>query len=323
MWLSAALSAIAFSLAATVRSETQRAVTGTDALRTLYLAEGSVERGIQWMLWGPEYRNPDGSPRFWAYDRPLARLAYASGDAVVEFIPESSKLNVNYGSADDLYRVVSTIVGDPARSREIVDAIVDWRSAAQAPTVFDGFYSSLGPTFQARHASLEEIEELLLVRGVTPEFFYGNYATSEDGRLVPRGGLRDCLSVWGSNGPFDLNTAAPALLQALGASPAMVNLIVNRRQLQPFKSMGEVSEAGLIAPSRTFINNGAGTIYTIRATARLRLVDGRASDLARSASALVKILDPRYFSPPLHILRWYDDAWSESAVAPPSGSPQP
>src|SRR5947208_15042766 len=65
LWMSAALAAIAFSLASTIRNETNRATSDADGLRAAYLATGSVERGIQWMLWGPDYRNQDGSPRFW------------------------------------------------------------------------------------------------------------------------------------------------------------------------------------------------------------------------------------------------------------------
>ena len=36
--------------------------TDSDGLRTYYLASGSIERGIQWVMWGGGYRNPDGSP---------------------------------------------------------------------------------------------------------------------------------------------------------------------------------------------------------------------------------------------------------------------
>ena len=63
LWLSAALAAIGVAVATTVRSETDRVSTSSDGLRAWYLASGSVERGIQWMLWGPSVTNPDGTPR--------------------------------------------------------------------------------------------------------------------------------------------------------------------------------------------------------------------------------------------------------------------
>src|SRR5579863_1401060 len=236
LWLSAGLAAIAFSVSSSVRTETERVSTSTDGLRAAYLASGAVERGIQWMIWGGGYRNPDGSPRFWGGQSSLS-MWFPSGAALVEAIPESSKLSLNRASPDDLYRVVVAVSGDPGRSRQIVDAIVDWRSASPAPTVFDQYYFTLNPTFRARHTSFQEIEELLLVRGMTPELFYGNYMAGEDGRLYARGGLRDCLSVWGSLGPFDLNTASPALMQALGVPPDVSAAIVARRQNQVFGAM--------------------------------------------------------------------------------------
>src|SRR5712671_4999391 len=90
LWLAAALSAIAFSLASSVRAEIERSSTVADGLRASYLATGSVERGIQWMIWGPDYgRNPAGGPKFWEPNLPRMVMTYPSGDAVVEMIPES------------------------------------------------------------------------------------------------------------------------------------------------------------------------------------------------------------------------------------------
>ena len=196
LWLSAGLAAIAFSVSSSVRTETERVSTSAEGLRASYLASGAVERAIQWIIWGGAYRNPDGSPQFW--DRqPSLNMWFPSGAATVEAIPEAAKLSINGASPEDLYSVVLAVSGDPDRSRQIVDAILDWRSSATAPTVFDQYYFALNPTFRARHTSFQEIEELLLVRGMTPELFYGNYMAGEDGRLYARGGLRDCLSVWG------------------------------------------------------------------------------------------------------------------------------
>jgi len=112
-------------------------------------------------------------------------MNYPSGDAVVELIPEASRLNINEAAPEDLVRVIATVSGDPALAQQIAAAIIDWRSGAgrdsggPAGSPFDAYYlglnSSGGPTFRARHASFEEIEELLFVRGMTPELFYGNY----------------------------------------------------------------------------------------------------------------------------------------------------
>ena len=185
LWISAALAAIAFALSSTVRTETGRVGGAADGLRTYYLASGSVERGIQWMLWGWSgyaQRNPDGTPRFWEYNQPRMTMRYASGDAVVELIPESAKLNINTASADELVRVITAVSGDAAAAQGIAAAILEWRGTGSS---LDSFYLALGPTFRPRHASFDEIEELLLVRGMTPELFYGNFVSDSEGRLSP------------------------------------------------------------------------------------------------------------------------------------------
>lgn len=284
----------------------------SDGLRAWYLASGSVERGIQWMLWGPSVTNPDGSPH-WKPNLARMTMTYPSGDAIVELIPESAKLNINTASPDDLMRVVTVVTGDAARAAQIVAAILDWRTPS-AGSALDSYYLSLGPTFRPRHASFQEIEELLLVQGMTPELFYGNYLPDSEGRLYASGGLRDCVSVRGSLGPFDINTASPALMEAMGMAPDAVAAVVKRRTAQPFNSMGEVTALGVSAPR---MMTGGNYIWTLRATARLRRPDGGPSEFVRTASATVKLLDPRsYPQMPAHVLRWYDDAWSQSAIAP-------
>jgi general secretion pathway protein K len=318
LWLSAALAAVALSVAATVRSETERVSASAEGVRAHFLATGSIDRALLWMFWGlyGGYANPDGSPRY--YRPPMSRLRfpYPSGEALVEVMPETSKLNVNLASAEDLYRLLLIVGAREDQAREISAAIIDWRSPTPGPTLFDQQYLSVNPTFRARHASLEEIEELLLVRGMTPELFYGTVSQDEQGRLLPRGGLKDCLSIYGSIGAFDVNTADATLLLWLGLSPETVRLIVERRNVRPFAGGADLGELG-----HPRLSVGGNTIWTLRATAHLRRADGSYSELKKTVSATVKFLDPNKWDPAYHILRWYDDAWSPSAAmasSPPS-----
>src|SRR5256885_11992400 len=54
LWLSAALSAIAFSLANTVRGEDERTSTAGVGLRSYYLAQAGIDRGILYGGWALE-----------------------------------------------------------------------------------------------------------------------------------------------------------------------------------------------------------------------------------------------------------------------------
>ncbi|HUQ91330.1 MAG TPA: hypothetical protein VM120_06595 [Bryobacteraceae bacterium] len=307
LWLSAALSAIAFSVATTVRGEVERAATAGDGVRGYFLARGAIERALLWVYWGEQFRNPDGSPRYWAQGTRRLHFEFPNGSADVDFIPESSKLNVNAALPEELFRLLLAVGAEPDRAQAIAAAIVDWRTPApQGVSEYDGYYSMLVPSFRARHASLEEIEEILLVRGMTPELFHGTYTRDGGDRLIARPGLRDCLSVYSGGGPVDVNTAQPAVLAAVGLPPDAIAAIVETRRLTPFTTPEHLRAfAERLGPIAARITVGGGSIVTLRASARLRLAGGQLSDMRRTVSALVKF-GPSTKDAPHHVLRWYD-----------------
>jgi len=297
MWLSLALSTIAFSLATTVQGETERTTTAIDGIRSYYLAAGAIERAILYMQWGGQYYTPA---------TPVLRLPFPTGEVEVEVIPETAKYNLNRANPDELARLLSALGAAPDRALEIAAAIFEWRSPG-VMTASDPYYLSITPSFRARHASFEEIEELLVVKGMTPDLYYGSYDRDLSGQLVRRGGLDQCVSIYGSTSGFDANTAHPGVLGSLGFTPDQVRAIVERRRVQPFINVGEVAAFG---PFVGRLRIGGNSIFTLRATARLRLQDGKLSDLRRSVAALVKIM-PAGSENSYSILRWYDNAWKD------------
>jgi general secretion pathway protein K len=308
LWLSAALAAIAFSLSTTVRGEIERTSTSMDGLRGYYIAAGAVERAAIEVRWSFTY--PDKRP----LPQGVTQVDYEfpDGMAHVEIIPETAKLNVNLAPPEDLYRLGAALGLDPERAREIALAIDDWRRPL-ANHDFDGYYLSLAPSFRAPHASFQEIEELLAVKGVTPDIFYGTWLPGAElegrQRLIPRPGLMDCLSVFGAPDRVDANTAQPAVLAAVGLSPYAVNALLERRRKAPLTIQQLEEFLGSINASSARLRVGGNSILTIRATARLRLAGGQLSDLRRTVGAMVKYMPPGYDST-IHILRWYDTAWS-------------
>ncbi|MGI8744577.1 MAG: general secretion pathway protein GspK [Bryobacteraceae bacterium] len=309
LWLSAALSAIAFTVANTVRSETERTSTAVDSLRAYYLATGAIDRALVYVQWGGKYYTPP---------QPVMRFQFPSGEATVELIPESSKLNINQATPKDLTNLLASLGTPEDRAAQIVAGILDWRasSAGGAYTQFDQHYLGLKQSFQARHASFEEIEELLLVQGITPEMFYGHYVRDAQGRLTPVAGLKDCTSIYGAVNGFDANTVEPALMRAIGISPDTVSAIVALRRASPIRSLDELAPFRANEPAFARLTLGPSPIATLRSTARLRLANGQFSmsngqfsDVQRSVSALIAFIGPQN-NPPFHILRWYDNAFS-------------
>jgi len=308
LWLSAALSAIAFTIASSVRAETERTSTDVDALRAGYLADGAIDRALLYIQWGPSYRNPDGTPKYFENPTPVLHFQFPTGAANVEIIPETAKLNVNLARPEEIRNLLLIMGVVPAQAEAITAAILDWRSPTPggAFSQFDQHYLSLVPSFQARHASFHEIEELLLVQGVTPDLFYGSYTRDEDGNLLRHPALRDCLSVFGTKSVLDINTADPAVMGAVGITPDAVTAIVNRRRERVIKQADLAGLIGGAGPGAARLGIAPSVIVTLRATAALRLPNGQLSDLRRSVSAMVKMLGPG-FDEPYHVLRWYDN----------------
>jgi len=319
LWLSAALSAIAFAVANTVRTETERTSNHVDGVRARYLAQGSVERGLLWILWGMtrNYSLPNGMPRYYKPPMPFLRYEYPSGVVVVEVIPESARINVNTANAPDLLRVLASVGADETTAMLLTQNIIAWRSAPQGNTPTPQQFLTRTPTFQPRGTSFQETEELLLVKGMTPELFYGKFARNPDGRLIPHGGLRDCLTVYGPGNGVDANTASPEMLLALGFAPDLVQRMVVRRTAMPFRSMDDVNSVIGGHPATGRLKIGGGVIWTLRATARLRLPNGQLSDLARTVAATVTF-HPAYAQedPPYRVMRWRDEPWTPTIPLP-------
>jgi general secretion pathway protein K len=316
MWLSAALAAVGFSLANTVRGETDRVATDLDNLRAYYLAAGGIDRASLELLWSV-LSPPDQRPI------PLGSTAvdynFATGVVHVEILPETGKLDINRIPPEELYRLLGALGVEPGRAGQITEAIVAWRQPMTDVTTPNLSLRSPTSSFPQAHASLLEIEDLLSVPGVTPDLFYGTYlpapvdAPEGAPRLQARAGLVDCLSVFGSASQVDVNTAEPAVLAAVGLPPDAIGAIVQRRRAKPIGPDEFNGLAGSLGISTARLRIDGKSIVSLRATARLRLSNGQLSDLKRTVAAMVKYMPSGFGNEPIHILRWYDTAFADPA----------
>jgi general secretion pathway protein K len=301
LWLTAALSAVGLAVANNVRGETQRTETSVDDARSYFVARGAIERTALHIFWGLQYYVP-GSPSM--------ELTFPAADVHVDVIPETSKLSLNGSRPEEILRLLLALGTPEDRATEITAAIVDWRTPVDAlhPSPFDSFYLSQSPSFVPRHASFQENEELLLVKGMTAEIYYGSSLDSSSSDKA-RAGLRDCLSVYGS-GVVDINTAQAATLQAIGLAPGDADTIVRSRAQHPVLAYTELAGiAQSLGPAGSRLLIGGQTMFTLRATARLRQPDGKLSDLRRTVGALVKFYYPGNTQKKpvgFEVVRWFD-----------------
>ena len=258
-------------------------------------------------MWGRQYFTEDGRPIYYVQGNPSMDLAFPAADVHVDIVPEASKLSLNGSRPEDLLRVLMALGVPEDRATEIAAAIADWRSPVDPlrPSPFDAFYLSQSPSFRARHSSFLENEELLQVKGVTPDLYYGS-------SLDRPHGLRDCVSVFGSGGSVDINTAQPETLEAVGLTPEDTAAIVKIRTDHPILDPRELTAiAQSLGPAGSRLRIGGQTIFTLRATARLKRPDGKLSDLRRTVAALVKFNfpgNPQRKPTGFEIVRWFDRA---------------
>lgn len=99
---------------------------------------------------------------------------------------------------------------DSEKAEDIIDNIKDWIDSDNEPTRFgaeNSYYQSLEKPYSCANAPLKSVEELLLVKGITPELFYG---TSDSP------GLKNFLTVYGDGtGRININTAPPQVIMAM------------------------------------------------------------------------------------------------------------
>jgi general secretion pathway protein K len=297
LWLTAALSAIGLAVANNVRGETERAATNVDDVKAYFIARGAVERAGMRMFWGQDY---------FTATTVAMDLPFPNAQVRVEIIPESSKLSVNAAPPDEIRRLLIALGVAEDRAFDITEAIVDWRTSLppEHTSPFDAFYLSQTPSFLPRHTSFSENEELLLVKGITPDLYFG--ASLDNSRA----GLRDCLSAYSNATAVDVNTARAETLVAVGLSPEDAATIVKSRQDHPivdYKELASLQQS--LGPVGVRLRLGGGFMFTLRATARLKRSDGTLSDMRRTVAAMVKVNypgNPLGRPPGFDVVRWYD-----------------
>ena len=134
----------------------------------------------------------------------------------VGMIDEERKLNVNQAEVatpDVLRRLIGSVSTGKVDPQQIADAIVDWRDEGTTPaSPCDGL------TPACHNGFFDSVDELRLVPGMTPELFAA---------------LEPYVTVYGSSGQVNVNTAPAIVLNAMGYPGEE---LVEQRKTQPFES---------------------------------------------------------------------------------------
>jgi general secretion pathway protein K len=193
----------------------------------------------------------------------------------VDIQDDSGRIALNLVGEEQL-RSLTEVIGIPQNDADIiVDSILDWHDADTNPRANgaeDAYYQSLNPPYKAKNKNFDTLEELLLVRGITPDYFYGHPERSSDGSITTRYGLSRYLSVYSSRNQVNVNYAPLAVLQSIpGMPPEAAQLIYNRRLTKPFKTLQEITRdlsVTLDAKPMSLLSTDPTGTYILTASAR-------------------------------------------------------
>lgn len=149
---------------------------------------------------------------------------------------EAGKINLNTASRETLAALLEATGSTGLERDTIADSILDWRDSNHEYHLNgaeDDYYLALPTPYEAKDANFDTVEELLLVKGVTPEIFYGSDHLPPEvkGKTASneerRSGIARYLTVK-SNGKINLNTAPKPVLEAAFGKTNAIEIMLHR-----------------------------------------------------------------------------------------------
>jgi general secretion pathway protein K len=313
LWIFMVLTVLVAEFSRGMRDEAIATQNMAEEVQARGVAIGGIAQSLYRTLLARENNTDDVAgdldPDEWRADGSWHEGQYAGGTYSVRLIDESAKIPLN--RADEaMLRLVLTNVGVTGDAQEeLADAILDWRDPDSMKRLHGAeaeFYLHLPSPYRPKNGPFDSVDDLLLVRGVTRELFYG---TGE--REAPAGGLklgkndkpaiplREIFSVFNKNANINVrNSPAPVLQALIGGGEDEVEQVLEARTSDPGSAL-------------TLMRAKVGDPTVAR-----RLVDRRANTIAIDAHAVMQgaqiqarvgaVVDINEDSEGFHVVRWLD-----------------
>lgn len=237
LWVIIIMSIVVLALNFEARSDIERTILMRDRAKAYWLARGASEYAKY------EYAVQKAN-QFEAQEEPQRhfRFEYEEGEAAVMLESVSAKMSINVTNEELWLELLNYYGLEEMQAAEVVDAILDWRDEDQEVRLNGAefeYYQSLNPPYAPRNGAFHSVEEIILVRGITEEMYYGT-KRGASGKY----GLKDMLS---ASGPiinrFDINSAPkPLLVAILNITDEEADAIDQARLEEPFEDLGRAGE---------------------------------------------------------------------------------
>jgi general secretion pathway protein K len=279
------LSALAAAFAYAMKVETKLAMNANNDTAVTYLGLSGVEFA-RWVL-AQQLNIPaepyDSLNQKWAggpgslaaSNSPLAEISLdnfpvGAGVVSIKITDLERKLNVNMADERLLEQVLTLVGVDGGEIPAISSAILDWIDPDDVTHINGAetdYYQSQDPPYFAKNRPMDDLSELLLVRGVTLDMFWGSVVAQHApaafqkvdrfGRPIEQPlytvGLADVFTTL-SSGRININTASATVLQALpgldeNSAAQIVELrsgpdgVEGTEDDTPFRNVGEAAMA--------------------------------------------------------------------------------
>lgn len=215
-----------------------------DELKALYIAQSGLALAMA-ALRADTTPEADGQADQWASFRAYSAGSeglFSEGSFEGEILDENAKVNINRvvddsGEIDEarakqLERLFGLLGLDQAQ----IDSVFDWLDGDSDTRPFgaeNDWYQEEGRT-GCRNGPLTNLAELLQVKGITEEVFFGAGESP---------GLKDVLTV-SSDGAVNLNTASQLVIASLSEDldQSMAANLVSARQGKTYEKLDEITE---------------------------------------------------------------------------------
>ncbi len=240
MWALAILMVLVLSFSFLARTETHASMVFRDNAERKLLADAGIERGIFEIIYRRQNLNNEiilPGMEVWGADGTTYTDHVGEGRYSVSIMGESGKLDINKVPDILLKNLLLNIGIKDDEADKIVDSIMDFKDPSGLTRLNgagDDYYMSLPNPYKTKKADFDTIEELLLVKGVTPAILYG------DGNQK---GIIDFLTVNSKSTLVNLNYASKEVIMALpGMTADLADQIIKTRQDQPIKKLDAVQQ---------------------------------------------------------------------------------
>ena len=239
LWILAILSLLAVGAGFRMGLEIKLTGFRLSELKALYLAKAGINKAIalRWMeqLRGKS-RGVDALSQVWSNNKDMFhKIELGEGSFTLSHCPkeldrsdkeiilygmedEYSRININRDDILDSLRILFVDKGLELESaRALASSIKDWRDKDNIPSnggAEEAYYQSLEKPYHSSDADFKAIEELLLVKGMTRELFYGE-DKNKDGKIaLGEEGIEGFLTVFGDK-KININTAPEPVLKTV------------------------------------------------------------------------------------------------------------